>query len=99
MIFNEFFEFLSNNNVSATVIATVLSTHVSELTTSFADNIILPIVNVDTDGDGKADIQNLASFKLKVGGFTINFGKFLITLIRVFIIFLVLFYIKKFSSI
>ena len=99
MIFNDFFDFLNNNNLAATIIATVLSTHISELTTSFADDIILPIINMDTDGDGKADIQNLKNIKLKFKGLSINIGKFCITFIRVFVIFLALFLIKKYCKI
>ena len=67
-IFKEFILFLKNNNIMSTIIATVLSTHVTELTTSFADNIILPIIYRDGNRDGKSDVKEIETYILKVKG-------------------------------
>lgn len=95
-ITNEFILFLKNNNVTATIIATVMSSYVNELTTSFADNIILPIVYRDADGDGKADIKKLKDYNIVFSGINFRVGNFLTCLIKVFTVIVVLFLLNKY---
>tara|TARA_E500000178_G_C16655061_1_gene588049 strand:+ start:64 stop:408 length:345 start_codon:yes stop_codon:yes gene_type:complete len=95
-IINEFFVFLRNNNILSTIIATVMSTHVTELTNSIADDLILPIIYRDGDGDGKADIKKLENYKLSLYGFKIKIGKFFVVLLKVLVIFVILFIVKKY---
>lgn len=94
-IIDEFILFLKNNNIMATIVATVLSSYVTELTTSFADDLILPIIYRDADGDGKADIQSLKKLKYKTYGITFKIGNFITVLLKVAIVFIVLFLIKR----
>lgn len=94
-IIDEFILFLKNNNVMATLIATVLSTYVTELTTSFADDIILPIIYRDGDGDGKADIKSLKKLKFNFYGITFKVGNFVTIFLKVTVVFIVLFLVKK----
>ena len=94
-IIKEFSIFLKNNNIMATIAATVMSTYVTELTTSFADDIILPIIYRDADGDGKADINSLKKYKIKTNGITFKVGNFITILLKVFVVFLVLFFVNK----
>tara|TARA_B100000161_G_C33491559_1_gene387297 strand:+ start:216 stop:524 length:309 start_codon:yes stop_codon:yes gene_type:complete len=94
-IINEFSLFLKNNNIMATIVATVMSTYVTELTTSFADDIVLPIIYRDADGDGKADISKLKNYEFKISGITFKIGNFITILLKVFVVFLVLFVINK----
>ena len=95
-IIEEFFLFLRNNNILSTIIATVMSTHITELTNSIADDIILPIIYRDGDGDGDADIKKLEGYVLKIDGINIKIGKFLVILLKVTVIFVILFLIKKY---
>jgi large-conductance mechanosensitive channel len=95
-IFKEFILFLKNNNIMSTIIATVLSTHVTELTTSFADNIILPIIYRDGNRDGKSDVKEVENYILKVKGIDFKLGKFYVVFLKVFIIFILLFIIKRY---
>lgn len=97
-IISEFSIFLKNNNIMATIVATVMSTYVTELTTSFADDIILPIIYRDADGDGKADITALKTYKIKTSGITFKVGNFITILLKVFIVFMILFVINKFLT-
>jgi len=97
-IFKEFLSFLKNNNIMSTIIATVLSTHVTELTTSFADNIILPIIYRDGDHDGESDIKGIENYVFKVKGIDFKLGKFYIVFVKVFIIFILLFIIKRYIA-
>lgn len=92
---DEFLVFLKNNNIMATIVATVMSTYVTELTTSFADDIVLPIIYRDADGDGKADINKIKKYEYKVSGVTFKIGNFLTILLKVTVVFLVLFVLNK----
>ena len=42
---NDFLSFLKNNNILSTIIATVMSTYITQLTTSFADDIVMLVVD------------------------------------------------------
>ena len=94
-LLKEFGVFLKNNNIMATIVATVLSTYATELTTSFADDLILPIIYRDADGDGKADINALKKYKLKMSGITFKVGNFITVFLKVVVVFIVLFLINK----
>ena len=91
----EFVMFLKNNNIMATIVATVMSTYVTELTTSFADDLVLPIIYRDADGDGKADINKIKEYEYKISGVTFKIGKFITILLKVTVVFLVLFVINR----
>ena len=93
---NDFLSFLKNNNILSTIIATVMSTYITQLTTSFADDIVMPIIYRDGDGDGKADIKSLENTVMKVNGIKIKVGKFLVVLLKVTIIFVTLYLFKKY---
>lgn len=95
----EFLLFFKNNNLISTIIATIVSTYVTELTQSFADDIIIPIINRDGNEDGEADIKTLETFKITIFGIKFKVGKFIITLIKVIFIFFIVFIINKYSSI
>lgn len=94
-LFTEFFSFLKNNNIFPTFVATIFSTYISELVISFTDNLIMPILNRDGDKDGKPDIKKIEDYKLNI--FKINFqiGKLIIIGIKVFIIFLIVFFMSR----
>ena len=93
---NDFFSFLKNNNILPTIIATVMSTYITQLTTSFTDDIIMPIIYRDGNNDGKADINSLEHTIMKVNGIKIKIGKFSVVLIKVTIIFVTLYLCKRF---
>lgn len=95
-LYNEFILFLKNNSILTTIIATVMSTQINELTNSIADDIILPVIYRDGDKDGKADIKKLENYKLLLYGINFKVGKFCVVLIKVTVIFFILFLIKKF---
>jgi|TARA_B100000524_G_scaffold348370_1_gene252690 large-conductance mechanosensitive channel len=95
-LYNEFILFLKNNSILTTIIATVMSTQINDLTNSIADDLILPVIYRDGDNDGKADIKKLENYKLILYGTKLKVGKFCVVLIKVTVIFLVLFFIKKF---
>ena len=62
MINNDFYIFIKDNQIIATTIATIFSRLIADVSYSFIENILLPIINIDLDNDFKADIN---SFKIK----------------------------------
>ena len=94
-IINEFNDFVSSNDIGTTILATVISSYITELGISFSDNIILPIIDQDIDGDGKPDIGKLKNLVIKIGGCRLKLGEFLITLIKVSVMFIVIFILQK----
>ena len=94
-ILDEFSEFLTKNNIGTTILATVISTYITELGVSFSDNIILPIIDQDLDGDGKPDIGKLKNLVINIGRCKLKIGSFIITLTKVLLMFVLIFFIQK----
>ena len=90
-----FVKFLSENNVFTIVIASILSEKLSELITSIIDNIILPVINRDGDGDGNRDIKDIEEYEIIVSCMKFKPGKVLVSLIRCIIITYLIFIIVK----
>ena len=93
---DDFLLFFKNNNLIPTIIATVVSTHITELTHSLSTNIVEPIINRDADNDGKADIKTLENYEYRLAGINFKIGKFTISLIKVFFIFFIIFLVNKY---
>jgi large-conductance mechanosensitive channel len=94
-ILHEFSDFVSSNDVGTTILATVISTYITELGISFSDNLILPIIDQDLDGDGEPDIGKLKNLVINVGGCKLKLGEFIITFIKVSVMFIVIFILQK----
>lgn len=94
-LLKEFKDFLLQTNLGATILATIISAYITELGISFSDNLILPIIDQDLDGDGKPDNIKLKKLKIKMFGCTLKIGDFIITLFKVFFMFIVIFLIQK----
>ena len=94
-LINEFSNFLKNNNLGTTIVATIISSYITELGISFSDNIILPIIDQDLDGDGKPDIGKLKNLVMNVGKCKLKLGEFFITFTKVLLMFIIIFIIQK----
>ena len=94
-LLGEFSQFLTKNNIGTTIVATVISSYITELGVSFSDNIILPIIDQDLDGDGKPDIGKLKNLVITVGKCRLKLGEFLITFTKVSLMFIIIFIIQK----
>jgi large-conductance mechanosensitive channel len=77
-----FVNFISNNNLLATVLVTILSTNIIEIAQSFMENMIIPILNIDLNGDGIKDKQHIENYKIKLFGSEFKLGKFLISILK-----------------
>lgn len=93
--FMYFLKFLKTNNVFAAAIVAILSDRVLDVTGSFVDDIILPIINVDIDGDGKKDIRQFENKIIKFNGINFKIGKFILSILKFLIVSYILFIITK----
>jgi len=94
--FIKFKEFLEQNKAFATAASIVIATQITILASSFTDNIIVPIFDRDTDGDGKKDIIQFENITFTIFGIKIKMGKFIIDIIKFLIIIYVVFIISLF---
>lgn len=94
-VIKEFSSFLLDSNLGNTVVATIISTYVTELGISFSENVLLPIIDQDIDGDGKPDKIKLNKIIIEVYGCKLKIGEFLITLFKVFLMFIIIFILQK----
>jgi large-conductance mechanosensitive channel len=92
---NDFYIFIKDNHIIATAIATIFSKIITDLSYSFIDNILLPIINIDLDDDGKSDINNIKNKIINLYGISFKVGPFVIEIIKFVCILLMLFYFSK----
>jgi len=93
-----FKQFLVENNIIVTVIATIVSSCVTELSESLVNDLILPILNRDSDGDGEADLKNLEEYIVVTNGIKFKLGKFLLVIIKFVIILFIVYQFSKFTK-
>ena len=91
----DFRKFLIDNKVIATAISFAAGTYMETVTSSFFDNIILPIINRDADNDGEKDIQKFEDITININGIKMKIGRFLIDIFKFFLILYVLFLISR----
>ena len=84
--------FIKKNKLVDTLISYVMATKVSEVFNSFIDDLIMPIIERDADGDGIADSYNLKNYKYNIFKIKFKIGNFIFIIIK-FIILLYLTYI------
>ena len=85
-VLKHFLSFLEKNSVGATIIATILSEHILRITEAFTEYILMPILNKDSDKDGKRDINNITRLKTNVNGVEFKTGLFMFALLKFFLI-------------
>ena len=90
-MFKDFFTFLKNKNIEGLIVGSILSSRIDTISEDLLNYIILPILSIDRDNDGKADITVLEKMNINIYGITFEIGKFLISLIKFIIILLLLF--------
>ena len=97
MHINEFYTFLKDNEIVATAIATIFSKVITDLSYSFIDNILLPVINIDLDNDGHSDIDNFKNKVINLNGARLKLGLFVIEIIKFIAVLFVLFILSKYK--
>lgn len=82
----DFLDFLNDNNILSVAIATILSNKIHDISESFVNNLILPIINRDANNDNNPDIKNVEDYTIKIYGIKFELGKFIIAMIKFLII-------------
>lgn len=94
-VFNvvHFISFFTNKDIITAAISAVISYGLRDVTESLINNLIMPIIDKDTDEDGKRDFKKIEEtvitinkIKFSVGKLTIDILKFIILMYILFII-------------
>lgn len=87
--------FFDKYDIIPTAIATIVSSKIDDLAHSFVDNLILPVLDRDADGDGEKDVKRLEEYTLKTKGINFKVGKFFVEIIKFILVLAVLFTLSK----
>ena len=89
-------DYNSNEYIKFSIFATILAALSSELLSSLATHILIPLIDGDNDNDGKNDLEvNLKNRTTKVGSKVVYIGEFKYTLLKFILILLFLFLLRK----
>ena len=88
-----FYKFLKKNDILSLSIAAVFSGHINELINSLVNNLLLPIINRDADGDGKKDIKKIENIEFKFLKIKFTIGKLLVDIIKFILVTVVIYLI------
>ena len=91
----QFIQFLKDNNILATTIAILLSGTINDMTTSFVEHLVMPIINRDGNDDGVRDIKKLEDVEFSMYGSKIKAGKVILAFFKFIIITYIIFIIAK----
>jgi large-conductance mechanosensitive channel len=91
----QFLKFLKDQGVFSLAIAAVLSDHINGILNCIIENIIMPVINRDSDKDGVEDIKKLEDWSLEVSGMKFKFGKLLISVLKFLFVAYILFLLFK----
>jgi large-conductance mechanosensitive channel len=90
-----FVNFLKKNSVISLALAAVISNQLNKLTESFVDDLIMPIVNIDSDKDGVEDIKKLQEKELHIFNIKFKIGNFLFLILKFCIITYIIFLLSS----
>lgn len=96
-------DFLAEHGFISIIVAYALGGRISILSESFFNDLIIPILDVDWNGDGKSDKLQLSRLTYDIGPIKLKYGRFLLSLLNIIISIYVIFsianimqqYIKK----
>tara|TARA_Y200000002_G_C22659295_1_gene654974 strand:+ start:181 stop:477 length:297 start_codon:yes stop_codon:yes gene_type:complete len=98
MINSDFYNFIKDNHIITTTIVTIFSKLITDVSYSFIDNIILPIINIDLDNDGKADINSFKNKRINIFGVNLKIGLFTIEILKFIPVLFILYYLSKLNK-
>jgi len=86
----------STDYIKTTILITALAAVSSELLSSLATHILIPLIDGDCNNDGKPDIShNIRSKQSKVGKKILYTGEFMFVIIKFILILLFLLLLRK----
>lgn len=95
--FDAFRKFIIKNGIVAAAISYVIGSQINNLIDSLLKHLILPLLQPDFDNDGKHDLKDFESYKLKLGPFNFGIGKVGYDLIKFIIVLYFTFIVSRFT--
>jgi large-conductance mechanosensitive channel len=92
----KFLDYIKSDDAKYNIIITIFAAIFSELLTSFASNIIIPLIDGDLNKDNKKDINNnIKNYKVTLFGKELLLGEFAYSFIKfIFIVFILYLFSK-----
>jgi large-conductance mechanosensitive channel len=89
--FVNFVKFMNQHNVLTMAIAAVLSDRINDVTNTFVNSIVLPIIYRDSNNDGIDDVKEIENKIVNIKGIKLGVGKMILSTIRFVIVTYILF--------
>ncbi len=90
----QFVDFLKKHNVAGTIIVTILSERINEISNALYDHIVMPVINMDINKDGVKDLKKLEDIEYKIQGINFKIGKIFLSIIKIIIMILIIYTIS-----
>lgn len=88
-------DFLAEHGFISIIVAYALGGRISILSDSFFNDLIIPILDVDWNGDGKSDKLQLSALTCDIGPIKLKYGRFMLSLLNIIISVYVIFFIAN----
>jgi large-conductance mechanosensitive channel len=88
----------SKNDLLTAIMVSLISSRINNFSEVFTENIILPLINFDIDGDGTKDGRKLINYQINLNGVKINLGRIIISIIQFFIVLKLINFFKNYLS-
>lgn len=93
--FITFLHFLSKGGVITTAIAAIISDRCNKFLEAIVQNLIVPILNRDSDKDGKKDIADIENKVIDIGGIKLKVGKVMVEFLKFVIVTYIIYTIAR----
>ena len=90
-----FINFLKDHNILATSIAALLSGGINEITTTFVEHMIIPVINRDSGSEQVQKKKNLNDIEFTVLDTKVKVGKVLLAFFKFIIITYIIYILAK----
>lgn len=94
-ILDEIDFFVEQNRLYTLIIGSIFTQFLTELFSSFTNDILMPLLNRDFNNNKQGDINELKRKKVNIYGFTFNYGSFLVAVFRFVIVLFILLVINR----
>jgi large-conductance mechanosensitive channel len=88
----------SKNDLLTAIMVSLISSRINDFSEVFTENIFLPLINFDIDGDGTKDGRKLIDYQINLNGIKINLGRIIISIIQFFIVLKLINFFKSYLS-
>jgi large-conductance mechanosensitive channel len=88
----------SKNDLLTAIMVSLISSRINDFSEVFTENIFLPLINFDIDGDGTKDGRKLIDYQINLNGIKINLGRIIISIIQFFVVLKLINFFKSYLS-